>query len=152
MTTPALADPLVRVYVSGQPTPQGSMRPVTAGGRLRAVHPANVVEYRGRLTAAIRQAYTGEPYSDPVLVEITIRVLRPKSHYRTGRNSRILRDDAPAFPCTRRSGDVDKFARVCLDATTDAGLWRDDAQVASLSVRKVWGRAAGLALLVEVHP
>lgn len=74
----------------------------------------------------------------PVFVRITFTLNRPKHHYRTGRYSELLRDDAPAYPTARGSGDIDKFQRACFDALTDAEVWADDVQVVDVRARKVW--------------
>ncbi len=59
---------------------------------------------------------------------------RPKSHYRTGSYSHLLRDDAPYYKTT--PVDIDKAARAALDALTASGLWKDDSQVAVLVANK----------------
>lgn len=50
------------------------------------------------------------------------------------------------WPVTRGSGDVDKLTRACFDALTDAGVWRDDAQVVDVRARKVFVDEDDLAL------
>lgn len=93
----------------------------------------------------------------PIFVRITFTLDRPKSHYRTGRNAHLLRDDAPRYPLARGSGDIDKFQRACFDALTDAHVWADDVQVVDVRARKVWAgeheRALAKAgVLIEVIP
>ena len=75
---------------------------------------------------------------------------RPESHYGTGRNSGILRDDAPPFPTSRRIGDIDKLVRTILDALAAAEVIVDDQIVASLTAEKRWCLAgqAGVAVTV----
>lgn len=63
----------------------------------------------------------------PVALEVTFTLPRPKAHYRTGRNSHLLRDNAPHRP--DRLPDLDKLLRSTMDALTAAGVWADDAQV-----------------------
>ena len=58
------------------------------------------------------------------------------------------------WPIKRSTGDVDKLARLVLDAITDAGLWRDDSQCVRLTTSKVYvgeptaGAYEGLTLWV----
>jgi len=78
------------------------------------------------------------PGSDPVNVHITFTFARPNSHYGTGRNKAMVKDSAPPFPSSHAIGDIDKLARACLDALTDAGIWKDDSQVVQLHALKVW--------------
>lgn len=53
-------------------------------------------------------------------------------------------------------GDVDNYAKGCLDAATKAGLWSDDSRVEELIVTKRWtlpGEEAGVVLTVgELAP
>jgi len=76
--------------------------------------------------------------TDPVNVHITFTFARPTNHYGTGKNKALVKESAPPFPASHSIGDIDKLARACLDALTDAGIWKDDSQVVSLLARKVW--------------
>lgn len=62
----------------------------------------------------------------PVSVAVAFTFDRPKSAPRS----------RPCWPITRSSGDLDKLVRAVLDALTDAGVWRDDAQVVRLQASK----------------
>lgn len=64
---------------------------------------------------------------------------RPQSHYRTGRNAGILRDDAPTAPAKRP--DVDKLLRAVLDALKNVA-YGDDGQVVAVVARKNFGEPA----------
>ncbi len=61
---------------------------------------------------------------------------RPKSHYRTGKFSAILRDDAPAFPTS--APDVLKLARSMEDALIGV-VYKDDCAIVSESLSKNFG-------------
>lgn len=75
----------------------------------------------------------------PRYVKITVLLPRPKAHYRTGKHSEEIKNTAPVYPCSKP--DVDKLARTVLDALTGI-IWRDDAQVVSLEIRKFYDRYA----------
>lgn len=45
--------------------------------------------------------------------------------------------------------DVDNLAKMMLDAIGSAGYWRDDAQVSTLVVSKVWGPIGHWTLAIE---
>jgi len=74
---------------------------------------------------------------------------RPKSHYRTGRNADRLRENAPRRPA--KMPDLSKLVRATEDALTDAGLWRDDAQVVEISAMKYWAdsRPPGAVIVIQ---
>jgi hypothetical protein len=59
-------------------------------------------------------------------------------HYGTGGNANRLKETAPEWHDKRP--DADKLARAVLDAITESGTIRDDAQVVSLQVRKRYGQ------------
>lgn len=76
---------------------------------------------------------TAGPYQ-PLGVEITFTLDRPKSHYGTGRNRHVLKHSAPTHPTAKP--DVDKLERTVLDALQDAKVLRDDSLVVDLTARK----------------
>lgn len=145
MTQPAS----IAVFVPGTAKPQGSKqgRPIYRGsgatktftGKVAQVESAGepLKEWRTDLRAALLTG-AGEPLTNladaPVAVRLEFWMARPKSHYRTGRNSHALRYAAPKHPAGKP--DVDKLARAVLDAITSAGVWRDDSLVVDLHVSK----------------
>jgi Holliday junction resolvase RusA-like endonuclease len=125
---------LLEVTVPGAPVPQGSVHPFVTAAGPRARHDPRVREYRLRVAQAVRESRGSPPHLGPVEVLVVAWLPRPASHYGTGRNTGRLRPSAPALPTTKP--DVDKLARVVLDALTDGGLWRDDAQVTGVRAVK----------------
>lgn len=59
----------------------------------------------------LRSHWQDEPIDVPVIVYLGFAVGYKKSHYRTGRNSHLLKDSAPAFP----GQDVDNLIKGALD-------------------------------------
>src|SRR5690242_11570020 len=100
----------------------------------------------------------------PIKREVSLRALfssrRPQSHYRTGRFSSALRDDAPLRPATGSTGDWDKLLRSTCDSLKAAGLVADDRLIVeSPRVAKVYcGEdpeslpVPGAILVVELVP
>jgi Holliday junction resolvase RusA-like endonuclease len=72
--------------------------------------------------------------------------LRPRSHYRTGRNAALLRGDAPAYPAGRP--DLTKLVRAAEDALKGV-VWADDGQVVGQGNRKVYGEKPGVRICVR---
>lgn len=125
---PALA---LRFTVPGNARTQGSMR---RGNRGQVIHVPGVMEHRHKVSLAAQRMHSGGPMAGPVAVRLEVVLARPEAHYGTGRNAGRLKPSAPEFPAV--TPDVDKVARLVLDALTDAGVWRDDKQVAVLRVEK----------------
>ena len=155
------------VNVRGTPRPKGSLvckgnRKCPGCGQL-VVHrvledaPPDAKAWRENLTLAAKAvaARYGRIHG-PVVVDATFVLERPGSHYGTGRNADTLKPSAPEYPAGM-VGDVDKLARMVLDACTDAALWDDDARVVDLYARKRYPSPdtldrPGLILLVEPAP
>ncbi len=123
------------IIVSGTPAPQGSKRHV-GGGRMVEMSKA-VGPWREAIRTETQRAMLDRvPLAGPVTVTIDFYLPRPKGHYRTGRNAHLLRDGAPVYPAGRP--DLDKLARAVLDGITAGGAWKDDGQVAELTLRKLY--------------
>lgn len=135
-------DVVLAVHVSGTPKPQGSKRgfvvPGKDGGKARAVvvdsNKRPLRDWRGDVTAAVQREMQAtedlapdgwQPLAGPLAVRLVFALPRPASAPKTRR----------VWP-SGRVGDVDKLARSVLDSLTDAGVWRDDAQVVDLHVVK----------------
>lgn len=75
-------------------------------------------------------------------------MLRPKSHFGTGRNAEKLKKQAPEYHIQKP--DIDNLVKSTMDAITNINLWRDDCQVDSLITRKVWvDRDPGVNIIIE---
>lgn len=145
-----MSGPGVRFRVAGRPMTQGSKTGIVVKGRavLVETNRAALKPWREavRSTALEHLGDTWQPYPGPVHVRLLFALPKPASAPKTRRT----------WPVGARSGDVDKLARACLDACTDAGVWRDDAQVVDLHVTKDYpGEHAGQltpGVLVHVVP
>jgi Holliday junction resolvase RusA-like endonuclease len=150
------------LVVHGTPIPQGSKTVVPARGNRRAfVRDANAQKlqpWRDKVREVAEQEMAhNETLTGPVKVWIRFTFERPASHYRTGANSRLLKDDAPLYPLGgSNGGDIDKLQRSCFDALTDAHVWADDKLAVDVRARKFWSGEheyaldrAGVAIIVE---
>lgn len=136
--------------VNGTPAPQGSKKGFATkkGGQYTGTvamseSSKKVKPWRAAVADAARTAIENvitfddwTPYAGPVRVTVRIRIQRPKSHYRTGRYSHLLKDDAPDFVIT--TPDTDKVCRSTFDALTEAGVIVDDRIIAELAASKVY--------------
>jgi crossover junction endodeoxyribonuclease RusA len=123
--------------VTGIPGAQGSKKLSRWGAMIEAskkVHP-----WRQDVRAASEKAYKGEVLDCPVSVSIEFIFARPKAHFRTGKYSTLLREDAPLHMTSKANGDIDKLCRSTLDAlsmTTGGNVFEDDSQVVMLNAEK----------------
>jgi Holliday junction resolvase RusA-like endonuclease len=71
-----------------------------------------------------------------VAIDCVFCVTRPKTtHYRSGRNERVKKDTAPAFPTGRP--DLSNLIKMVEDGLTKV-LWADDDQVVRIDGSKVY--------------
>lgn len=131
----------VRIVIPGDPAPKGSMKCIggSKGKGHRLIEDnARTKPWRDKVADAGRRKL--QPYAaakgQPIGAEITFTLIRPASHYGTGRNAGVLKTSAPAFPVSHSTGDVDKLLRLILDALQDAGVLPDDCAVVDTTSRK----------------
>ena len=130
----------LRVY--GRPAPQGSKKATVIKNRAVLRESSRFCKpWRSEVAAAarrvVRTCKTGEsfPIREDVGVSILFLFPRPKSHFRTGKFSHLLRPDAPLFVKEKNRGDYDKLLRASWDGlaeTTGGALIRDDSQIVIL--------------------
>lgn len=118
--------------VLGQPAPQGSKHGFVNPKTKRVIIVENSAKVRPWREAVKAVAPDGPKLEGPVALRIVFTVPRPQS-------ARKL-----FYPATRP--DLDKLTRSTMDAISDAGLWKDDAQVAFLETAKVWPQFGDYAL------
>ncbi len=145
----AAGTPVLTIRVLGTPAPQGSKSAFRNKytGRIQQVESSKKVKpWREAVKQAAADAIMASAWEraeGPVELHIVFVFARPKSHFRTGRNAHLLRDDAPHWRAS--TPDISKTVRATEDALTDAGVWRDDGQVVHVTALKVYeGRVNGL--------
>ncbi len=130
--------PILRFRVSGLPVTQGSKRAVLRGKRAGLIdsNDARLRPWRDavRWTAHATAGISWQPIAGPVRVLLLFGLRRPAAAPKTRRT----------WPIGAKSGDVDKLTRACLDAMTDAGIWRDDSQVVDARAIKDYPDALGM--------
>lgn len=133
---------LIQFVVEGTPAPQGSKRHV-GNGRLvessKALRP-----WRATVTARAVEAMRGKPaMGGPLELTCVFTFTRPSAHF--GKNG--LKASAPLHKTT--APDTDKLTRAICDALADAGVYRNDAQVARIVASKIYGTAARAFISID---
>jgi len=131
---------VIEFMVPGRAKPQGSMKFATSKstGKPFPIKNAKLENWRAlvAVTADAAMKWT-PPFDGGVVVRLRFYFKRPKKHYRTGRYSNIIRDDAPSKLEHFQTPDIDKLIRGVLDALTGV-VYHDDAQVREVHARKMW--------------
>jgi Holliday junction resolvase RusA-like endonuclease len=87
------------------------------------------------------------PLQGPVEVEVGFTFPRPKSHYRSGSLSDLLRDNAPVYHTS--TPDLDKLQRAIGDALSGTVIL-DDRQIVCWLAMKKYGNSAGARIVVRL--
>jgi len=77
------------------------------------------------------------PLEGAISVSMVFYMPRPKSHYRGGRYSHLVKDGAPSQHISRP--DIDNIVKFYLDAMTGE-FWRDDANICTIEASKVYSK------------
>ena len=79
-----------------------------------------------------------KPFSGRVIATIKFYFKRPKSHYRTGKYSKILKTDAPRQFHSQKP-DIDNLIKFVLDSIQgEDGFITDDSIVCKIEAYKMW--------------
>lgn len=122
---------VLSLFVPGTPRPQGSgtaMVSRSTGAAFKKT-PQTTAAWRNQLAAAFLAAGVKMiPPEAPVAVEVEFRFARPKAH---SKRRRATDDGLKA-----NGADIDKLARLVLDALSVARVYDDDRQVTDLMAAK----------------
>jgi crossover junction endodeoxyribonuclease RusA len=128
--------PLLDCSVHGTPIQQGKLAS-SKSGHLYDANQKRLKPWRQDVSdIAAAEKFEAEPWRGPVGVIVHFWLLRPASHYGTGKNAGVLKDTAPKYHAGYP--DVDKLLRSILDSLTVARVFADDKQVAWAFPVKRW--------------
>lgn len=141
--------------VHGTPKPTGSKRafvnPRTKKAVITENRPKAANVWYNAVAGQAAEAMTGIELSPgPVRVHLHFLMLRPKSHFGTGKNASTLKEKSPIHHIQKP--DVDKLTRTVLDAMTGI-VWRDDSQIYQVIAEKSWvDKQPGVSVTVGHEP
>jgi len=87
-----------------------------------------------------------QPLRVPLALTLVCVFPRPKAHYRTGKHSDELRDDAPQW--YGKAPDADNVVKFVGDALNGI-FWHDDRLIAVATVYCVYGVTPGIAVRIS---
>ena len=141
--------PPITFFVAGIPKPAGSKRGFYIAKIKRVVivdaNP-NSKDWKTDVKHEAQRNYSDALLECPIYLKLTFFQLRPKSHYRSGKNSHLLKDSAPIYPASKP--DVLKLARGVEDAITGV-IWKDDAQIVDEFLKKRYGEQPGCEIEIK---
>jgi crossover junction endodeoxyribonuclease RusA len=123
---------IVRGHPKAQPRPKACKRGAHAG----VYDPGTASQWKALVVLAARPLRPAAPLEGALSVSIDFLLPRPQSLCRK-------KDPAGEIPCTTKP-DRDNLEKAVLDALTQDGWWRDDAQVCAGEVRKLYHAKDGV--------
>ena len=126
----------LNLWVPGLPVAQPRPRAVSFAGHARMYNPGTSSTWKACVIHALQGLAGTFPTGVPLRCDLTFYLPRPKGHFGSGKNADTLKASAPARPTGKP--DRDNLDKAVCDAITAAGVWRDDSQVTSGTIRKRW--------------
>lgn len=122
----------------GQPRPRAFAKKMGNGKFVARVYDAGTAEgWKGQVAIAAKDL-NDIMLEGPISLSMHCQFKRPASHFRSGKNKHILKDNSPAQYKTSKP-DLDNIIKAGKDALTVIGAWKDDAQVCQELLSKTWG-------------
>ena len=145
---------MISFTVLGQPQTAGSKRgfPFQKRDGKLGVHMVDdnprSKDWKQQVAWAAREAHHGKLLEAPLVVTMSFHRLRPKGHFRRDGS---LSKAGLGSTCPAVKPDLLKLARAAEDACTGV-IWRDDAQIVSEFLMKIWGEPARLEVRISEVP
>jgi crossover junction endodeoxyribonuclease RusA len=135
--------PIYSRFIPGNPVPQPRQRHRGYIKNNKAMvqnytaknHP--VQSWKDIIITTFIQGGLKKKITGPVKLDTTFMIPRPKSHYRTGKFSHLLKDSSPKYWHIQKP-DRDNLEKAVMDALTDLGVWEDDCQACCGQPVKIW--------------
>ena len=81
-----------------------------------------------------------EKMTKPIRCTLNFYCKRPKNHYKTGKNSHVLKDSSPKYNINNK--DLDNMVKFVLDALNDK-LYTDDSLIIEINCSKLYAENEG---------
>lgn len=132
-------------FAHGIPKGQPRARAVVRGKHAGVFDPGTADGWKAIVRDASRAVKPKDVILTPVLVSIGFVFARPNSHLNT---KGAIKPAAPRYHTQKP--DLDNLAKAVLDALTNEGWWKDDAQIYTLTLTRSWGIPTTMGADVQV--
>lgn len=122
---------MIKLSILGEPKAQKRHRHVRMGNFVRQYDPS--ASDKGDFLSIVQYNAPKEPFAVPLAIAIRFYFTRPKSHFKTGKNSHIMKDTAPLWHTSKP--DVDNMAKFLMDSLNKI-YWKDDSYIVDCWITK----------------
>lgn len=135
---------MMQFHIDGEPVPKGRPKFTSRAGFMRTYTPRKTVDYELAVKAAAQAAMgPTDLLETPVGVYLYMRLPIPKSHSKKRREACLSGQEKPI-----KKPDIDNLAKSILDGMNGV-VWKDDSQIVSLHVTKVYAGVSGVDVLIK---
>jgi Holliday junction resolvase RusA-like endonuclease len=127
---------VITFSVLGTPVAKGTAIISKHGKFAHLRSPEKTVNAERTLLAQALPHKPDTPWEGPIGIKVKCVFARPKCHYRTGKNSHLLRDDAPELHIVKP--DASNLLKMVEDALKEV-FFKDDSQIVMPIPYKVYG-------------
>ena len=138
---------MIHFKIEGKPVPQGRPRAARMGAGVRMYDPPKSKAYKQMVAAKVRSymKINGiEMMEEPLIVHLNFYFKPPKSY--TKKKLKLIEEGKLYYT---KLGDIDNLAKGLLDGCNKL-LFKDDAQIVSLTSSKHYGKEDYVDVKVEV--
>lgn len=134
-------------HVDINPVPKGRPRFSKVGGFMRSYTPKKTSDYETEVRTQAQAVMTREPLETPLAVYLYFRLPIPGSYSKKRQEACLKGLERPT-----KKPDIDNLAKSVLDGINGV-IWRDDSQIVSLHITKVYSSQPGVDVLIreELH-
>lgn len=134
----------IKLVVLGEPKSQKRHRHVNMGKFTRQYDPS--ANDKGDFLSVVQKQAPEKPIDVPVRLYINFYFTRPKSHYKTGKNAHILKENIPYWHTSKP--DTDNCFKFVTDALNKV-FWRDDSLICDVTVQKQYSDQPRIEILIQ---
>lgn len=134
----------IEFTVLGEPSAQMRHRSFNRGNFKGTYDPSKGL--KDDFLSVIQNKAPKEPIEGPIGLTIIFYFGRPKNHYRTGKNSSMLRDDAPEYHTSKK--DLDNCVKFSTDSMNHI-FYKDDSQICRLFSEKLYSESPRTYILIQ---
>ena len=126
----------IQISIPGKPIAKKRPKFYRRGSFVGAYNAQETEEGKFQLLAN-SQIKLERPISNPICIDMLFYMLRPKSHFGTGRNKEILKKTAPYVHFSKP--DIDNLEKMVYDCLNQMA-WMDDSLIVESRAKKVYSR------------
>jgi Holliday junction resolvase RusA-like endonuclease len=133
----------IKLVVLGEPKAQARHRHFTRGTFSGTYDPSK--DKKESFASILQSQAPKEPISEPIALELDFYMARPRNHYKTGKNSDMLKDTAPEHHSGRP--DIDNLVKFVQDSLNKI-YYKDDALICQLVACKIYSERPRTEIII----